>query len=186
MANACTTGCELPHSISSSFHARLFLMGKGTKLEWLSRLRLSKGAAVIALFAILAHALFPVGWMPASAASSAQGFCPIIICTSAGITHVQMGPDGKPIEQAPNQGATHDHQCCPCTGVTLPLAPPETRIGDPRDPVALANRQVTSLLAVGTPASHSLLFERPNPCAALPPPPNEMTILRGATQSACP
>jgi hypothetical protein len=98
-------------------------MGKVRQLEWLARLRLSKGAAVVALFAILAHAILPVGWMPVFAASPSQGLS-IIICTSAGVTHVQIGADGKPIEQAPSQGGRHNHQCCPCTGAPQ-LVPPE-------------------------------------------------------------
>jgi hypothetical protein len=97
-------------------------MRKGSKAEWLSRLRLSKGAAVVALFAILAHAILPVGWMPAFAASQSQGSW-IIICTSAGITHVQVGPDGQPLGQPASQEAGHNHQCCPCTG-SPQLAPP--------------------------------------------------------------
>jgi hypothetical protein len=97
-------------------------MRTGTTSEWLSRLRLSRGAAGIAIFAILAHAMLSVGRTPAFAGSPGQGLT-IVICTSAGITHVQVDANGQPIEQAPEQGAKHNHQCCP-SGSMRPLVPP--------------------------------------------------------------
>jgi hypothetical protein len=90
--------------------------------ELLSWLRLNKVSALIALLAVLSHALASSGWMPAFASTPGQGLS-IIICTTAGVAYVQIGADGQPIKQAPDEGGNHDHQCCPCAG-SRPLAPP--------------------------------------------------------------
>ena len=90
----------------------------------LSTVRLNKAAALLALIAILVHSLVPAGWMPAFALSQAQGLS-VVICTPAGVSHVVLGEDGKPVQQAPDQDQTHnhDHPCCPC-GWARPLVPP--------------------------------------------------------------
>ena len=90
----------------------------------LSTARLNKAAAIVAFIAAFIHAFSSLGWIPAATYASAQGLS-IILCTPTGATHVVIGEDGRPVQQAPDQDQTHnqDHQCCPC-GWARPLIPP--------------------------------------------------------------
>ncbi|HCX67427.1 DUF2946 family protein [uncultured Parvibaculum sp.] len=63
------------------------------------------GALYVLLAAMLLRAFLPAGWMLAEA--RAPGDSLIVICTSGGLKHLLIGPDGKPAEEKTAKASDH-------------------------------------------------------------------------------
>jgi hypothetical protein len=70
---------------------------------------------ILLLAAFMLRALIPSGWMPQ--ASNGDGVT-LVICTAAGMKQIVLGPDGEPVDDAPN--ATHE----PCPFAAWAKFPP--------------------------------------------------------------
>lgn len=77
-------------------------------------------AAIIAFFAMLAHGLMPVGWMPGGSAGT-----PITICTMDGFVHVTLDKNGYPVKQKQQPADQRGHDVCPF-GASVHFAAPLT------------------------------------------------------------
>jgi hypothetical protein len=105
----------------------------------------------LALFAVIARALLPDGWMPNRSSSGA----PIVMCTSTGIEYIVLDENGKPVEGKPQK----HNDICPFTGLTH-LAPPKTSAVLMPDPALEARRITPDANAVRTASPYSSAYPR--------------------------
>ena len=75
----------------------------------------------LALAAIALRAIIPVGWMPGSSADGTA----VVLCTSQGLIEVILGEDGKPIDPAERDEASHDGTPCVFAATAHFSAPPD-------------------------------------------------------------
>lgn len=94
---------------------------------------LRRWVAHLLLFAFVARALVPVGYMPDFSAAS-KGVFKVVICSATGAKAIAIDADGK---QVPVQQGDHHDQPCAFTGMAavallavdvIPLAAPEFHV----------------------------------------------------------